>query len=89
MVKYYKETNISVKEYAHKRMMNVFGVATPLERVAKYFNYQLHEIKEFETLGYIPDEDEAILIIESITKEKPKDFITEKEQSLDFILSNH
>jgi len=87
--KYYKDSNITIKQYAFKKMFNIFGISTPLERVAKYFNYPLWELQEWETLGYIPDEDEAILIIEEVTKEKAEDFITEKEGAVDFILNPH
>ncbi len=89
MSKYYKDSNKTVNKYAFDRMFNIFGVATPLERVAKYFNYQVEELQEWENLGYVPDDDEAIMIIESITKEKEADFVTEKEQSLDFIFTHH
>jgi hypothetical protein len=88
-VKYYKDTNCSLRHYAFKRMFNIFGNATPLERVAKYFNYPLWELQEWEKLQYIPDEEEAIVIIEGITKEKAEDFTTEKDQSIDFIINPH
>ena len=88
-VKYYKDTNYSLRQYAFKRMFNIFGHDTPLERVAKYFSYPLWELQEWEKLQYIPDEEEAIIIIEGITKEKAEDFITEKYQTVDFIINPH
>jgi len=87
-VKYYKDSNQTVNSYAFKRMFNIFGVATPLERVATYFNYELEELQEWESLGYVPDAEEAVMIIESITKEKAEDFVVEKNQAIDFIVNS-
>lgn len=87
-VKYYKDSHETVNAYAFKRMFNIFGVATPLERVAQYFNYTVEELQEWEALGFIPDAEEAVIIIESITKEKAEDFVTERNQAIDFIVNN-
>jgi len=84
-VKYYKDSQLTVQAYAHKRMFNIFGMATPVDQVAKYFKLDLSLAKAWQNLGYIPDEEEAIKIIESITKEKAEDFIVEKNQAIDFI----
>jgi len=85
-VKYYKDTNLTVGKYALKKMLNVFGIATPIERVAQYFGYPEWMILEWERTHHIPDED-AFLIIEKLTKEKPEDYVTEKDQAIDFILN--
>jgi len=85
-VKYYKDTNLSVGKYALKRMMNVFGIATPLERVAEYFKFPEWMIEDWERTHQIPDE-QAFIIIEKLTGEKPEDYVTEKSQAIDFILN--
>jgi len=85
-VKYYKDTNLTVGKYALKKMLNVFGIATPIERVSQYFGFEEWQIEEWERTHHIPDED-AFLIIEKLTKEKPEDYVTEKDQSIDFILN--
>jgi len=85
-VKYYKDSNFTVGKYALNKMLNIFGIATPTERVAKYFGFEKWQIQEWEKENYVPDE-EAFLIIEKVTSEKPEDYVTEKEQSIDFILN--
>ena len=85
-VKYYKDTNQTIGRYAIDRMMKIFGVATPIERVAQYFKFPPHMIEHWEKLQDIPDE-EAFIIIEKLTGEKPDQYVTEKDQSIDFILN--
>ena len=85
-VKYYKDTNLTVGKYALKRMLNVFGIATPIEDVAKFFGFAEWQIAEWERVHNIPD-PEAFLIIEKLTREKPDDYVTERSQAIDFILS--
>jgi hypothetical protein len=87
-VKYYKETNQTVGGYALKKMMNVFGIATPIERIAQYFKYPEWRIQEWERTHDIPD-DFAFEIIEKLTGEKPDSYVTEKSQAIDFILNKH
>ena len=87
-VKYYKETNQPIGSYALKRMLNIFGVATPLERVSQYFGYEKWQIEEWERVHDIPEED-AFIIIEKLTREKPEEYVTEKDQAIDFILNPH
>ena len=87
-VKYYKETNMTVGLYALKRMLNVFGIATPIERVSQFFGYEEWQIKEWERTHQIPFED-AIIIIEKLTGEQPESYVTEKDQAIDFILNPH
>ena len=85
-VKYYKDTNLTIGKYALMRMMKIFGVATPIERVAEYFKFPKHLVEHWEKLQTIPDED-AYKIIEILTGEKPEEYVTEKSQSIDFILN--
>jgi len=66
-IKYYKDTHYSVGRYALHRMLNIFGVATPLKRISDYFKYPQWAIEEWIENGEIPD-DEALPIICSITK---------------------
>lgn len=87
-VKYYKDTNQTIGGYALKKMLNVFGIATPIERVAKFFGYPEWQIEEWERIHHIPDE-EAIVIIRKLTKEEPDSYVTEKSQAIDFILNPH
>lgn len=85
-VKYYKDTDLTVGGYALKKMMNVFGIATPIERVAGYFKFPEWMIADWERTQHIPDE-QAFIIIEKLTGEKPEDYVTEKSQAIDFILN--
>ena len=85
-VKYYKDTNLTINKYALQRMLNVFGIATPLERVSQFFGIEEGTIMEWERTHQIPDKD-AIYIIKKLTKEKQEDYVTEKDQSIDFILN--
>jgi len=85
-IKYYKDTKFTVGGYALKRMLNIFGVATPIKRVAEYFKYPQWMIEDWERVNHIPDE-EAFAILEKITGEKPEDYVTEKSQAIDFILN--
>ena len=86
IIKYYKDTKLSIGRYAIQRMMKIFGVATPIERVAQYFKFPQRLIEHWEKVQDIPDED-AYIIIEKLTGEKPEQYITEKEASIDFILN--
>lgn len=86
-VKYYKDSRMSIGKYALTRMMNIFGIATPIERVAQYFNFPKDLIEEWEKYQTIPDED-AYIIIEKLTGEKPEEYIVEVDASIDFILDS-
>lgn len=87
MVKYYKETHYSIQRYALKIMQNIFGQGTSIKRIAEYFEYPEWKIESWINNKDIPEEI-AIAVIEDFTREKAEDFITEKTQSIDFILSS-
>jgi len=85
MIKYYKDTEYTVTEYALKLVTSVFGPTTDLKRIAKILDYPQETVEEWVDSQEISYEI-AIIVIKEFVGGEPEEYVTERNNSEDFIL---
>jgi len=86
MIRYYKDTEYRVEAYALKLMTNIFGYATPINRIADLFGHTEKQVNFWINENALPY-DVAVEVIKEVNGESPENYVVERNHAEDFILS--